>query len=703
MAKAPALPTITGQYLSATQVNDSFRKIEDSFENTLSLDGSTPNAMQADLDLNNKDIINAYAINANQIRINGENVTTTASLVVTPSDLKYTFGSIANLLNDVRTYSFWATNDKIVINNYNYTVAASGATNHHLTTAGGVKLYIADNVITPAHFGATPDVLVNQGAYIQSAIDLAKASRITSFADFSKSVSLEDKLYYTTQSINLSGIRQPGFSFGHGTILGACANKIVLDCVDSNTLVLISLQIVGNSVLTPSIGLMVGRNSTGRIAPAHKLTHVKTKGDFTLAAYLNGGSEDMRQVSCMWENSDPRLTAYAAALVGHGGMYAKYFPSIASDFQTLPTTSYSMISQDMGTTSIQRPAFGNAFISNITVGANAVVTVDPTELASTGWIVGTNIFIDNSVLGMVEIWAKSMQITAINTGTGQVTTNYNSTGHTAYSSSGRAWGKTGPGMLLGGTNGVRFRGNYILTYGSPSIDLETDFGNVNGMDWTFQAENNPETIVRLINDSTSTQVIKQFSLNLLGASQVISNQYFKYTGNAAGTVRFENFKFTKAHEIGTNAISLFRPRNNFEVVGADIVANDRVEVTFGTTLPDVFEGRIFSYSDNKVEYHGFGSLAMDLTGSTYGKEGVIRYNGNQLLLKGQDLLERTVLVNRTAATGAFASLANDINTQQKYQGKPAYNITTGRPVWATGSTAASVWIFADGTTAHTPV
>ena len=58
MPKAPTLPTITGQYASASQLNAAFRDIETSFENTVSLDGSTPNALTGDLDVNGNDIIN---------------------------------------------------------------------------------------------------------------------------------------------------------------------------------------------------------------------------------------------------------------------------------------------------------------------------------------------------------------------------------------------------------------------------------------------------------------------------------------------------------------------------------------------------------------------------------------------------------------------------------------------------------------------
>ena len=58
MAKKPNLGQINSTVFTASQLNAAFTKIDNAFENTLSLDGSTPNAMGADLDMNGNDIIN---------------------------------------------------------------------------------------------------------------------------------------------------------------------------------------------------------------------------------------------------------------------------------------------------------------------------------------------------------------------------------------------------------------------------------------------------------------------------------------------------------------------------------------------------------------------------------------------------------------------------------------------------------------------
>lgn len=69
MAKQPVVNTISSGYASQSQLNENFSNIQTSFQNTVSLDGSIPNAMQASFDMNNNDIINVKGI-----YVNGENV-----------------------------------------------------------------------------------------------------------------------------------------------------------------------------------------------------------------------------------------------------------------------------------------------------------------------------------------------------------------------------------------------------------------------------------------------------------------------------------------------------------------------------------------------------------------------------------------------------------------------------------------------------
>ena len=62
MAKKPTVTTLASGFNSTETLNSNFNNIADAFDNTLSLDGSTPNALGGDLDLNSNNIINATAI-----------------------------------------------------------------------------------------------------------------------------------------------------------------------------------------------------------------------------------------------------------------------------------------------------------------------------------------------------------------------------------------------------------------------------------------------------------------------------------------------------------------------------------------------------------------------------------------------------------------------------------------------------------------
>lgn len=59
MTKKPTLTSVSSGFTSQATLNDNFNALRDAFDNTLSRDGSTPNQMEADLDLNSNDILNA--------------------------------------------------------------------------------------------------------------------------------------------------------------------------------------------------------------------------------------------------------------------------------------------------------------------------------------------------------------------------------------------------------------------------------------------------------------------------------------------------------------------------------------------------------------------------------------------------------------------------------------------------------------------
>lgn len=80
MAKQPTIPTITSAYSSQAALNTAFTNIKNSFDNTISRDGSTPNQMEADLDMNSNDILNIRQLSVNALEVAGVTLTDAASV-----------------------------------------------------------------------------------------------------------------------------------------------------------------------------------------------------------------------------------------------------------------------------------------------------------------------------------------------------------------------------------------------------------------------------------------------------------------------------------------------------------------------------------------------------------------------------------------------------------------------------------------------
>lgn len=166
------------------QLNAAMERIKASFDNTLSRDGSTPNQMGADLDVNSNHIVNmakgtqaGHAVEYTQLQdridemqtLHDETETfknqassyadaafqfkTDAAASATRATLRY--NSVPELLASMHVAAGVGTQWQAA--NYLYEEAASDATDHHVETAGGVKLYVLPPLATSS-FGVIGDV-----------------------------------------------------------------------------------------------------------------------------------------------------------------------------------------------------------------------------------------------------------------------------------------------------------------------------------------------------------------------------------------------------------------------------------------------------------------------------------------------------------------------------------------------------------------
>ena len=78
-------------------------------------------------------------------------------------------------------------------------------------------------------------------------------------------------------------------------------------------------------------------------------------------------------------------------------------------------------------------------------------------------------------------------------------------------------------------------------------------------------------------------------------------------------------------------------------------------------------------------------------------------NGSSLWVREAGLGFTTVQSSIAKSAAQLNDVTNSINSVGKLQGKQVFNTTTLKPVYAVGGAAVSVWYYADGSTANTPV
>jgi len=143
MAKKPTYSSVTDRDQNASEINAALDAVNEGFSNTLSLDGSTPNAMNSDLDMNSNDVLNAKDLYTQRVYIGGSLLAAEAAQLVDLA-VKKEYTTVANMLADTTDYDFFITDDyiRVLDGDHTYKVAETGVGDNHLVNAGGVKLYV---------------------------------------------------------------------------------------------------------------------------------------------------------------------------------------------------------------------------------------------------------------------------------------------------------------------------------------------------------------------------------------------------------------------------------------------------------------------------------------------------------------------------------------------------------------------------------
>lgn len=280
MAKGPNLTQFPSNTLSVAKLNEAFAKINTAFENTISRDGSTPNSMTSDIDLNSNDILNVKNIVADEITVNGNtlsgsvlaaaNSAADAALSAAQAALfdNIFIDDVTTLLVDTTLSYSLGPGTQVAVGDYiqtraegfSYEIAASGATDHHITTAGGVKLRVLPDVdgrMNIRAFGAVSDGVTDNTFAFTRAMATGRKIVIPEGVWYAAS-----QITFTADHGGFEGVAVPEVDFSSNTFINGSVIKAL---ITSNNLVGTTLRNIG--VDTKLASLTEGIVITNFIAP----------------------------------------------------------------------------------------------------------------------------------------------------------------------------------------------------------------------------------------------------------------------------------------------------------------------------------------------------------------------------------------------------------------------------------------------------
>jgi hypothetical protein len=368
-------------FIAAEAANNAL--IEAAVENTLSRDGTGPNSMNSDLDMNNNDINNCKSINATNVLVGGVAVlsggASTAGLQAFASRTTLQAEEGAN--HPTAYLSESGREGVFIWSSTNLSAEVTSDTQEALylppgsdsTGASGAWVRAIASPLNVKWFGAVPDDSATAVKTANTTAFNAMFEYLRTDLDGAGSCYVPLGTYYTNGSINATDIRtqmKPWeliFELG-ARIWSHATGKVALDfslCRNSRQE---NVMVVGDYTDTPTIGILhTAGNDTFSGTGENLVINERAFGKQTMASGYNFGTEVTTFIGCCYRNGSTSSTAYS--WVDTGGNIL----SAVSDFATLPAAALG--STTMGSR-VGHRVYNVDYMSGSKVGAGPSVLLE---------------------------------------------------------------------------------------------------------------------------------------------------------------------------------------------------------------------------------------------------------------------------------------------------------------------------------------
>lgn len=314
------ITNITGAEETAiATINNNFAAVETALEKTLSRDGTSPNTMTADLDLNGNDLLNVDNLNANTVTIGGSSITTAgfakgdAATVTVGTVTTGAAGSSAIVTNS-------GTSSAAVLN---FTIPRG---NTGASGAGSGDMLKANN-LSDVTSTATAFANIKQAATTGATgvVQIATNAEALTGTDTAKMVTPDDLKYVLNNTYATSTTYRnntAGKILTTDAVSGAMAEVTLTDAAtiawDMSTGIDFTVTLAGNRTLGNPTNTVVGRRGRIRVVQdatgsrtLTKSSNHKTAGGAAITLSTAANSVDYIDYDCR-SATDIRLTVSKA-------------------------------------------------------------------------------------------------------------------------------------------------------------------------------------------------------------------------------------------------------------------------------------------------------------------------------------------------------------------------------------------------------